>query len=163
MAKGKNYGVVQECKEISNYYTSALKTLYPHKQERYGRLKKWHSIYLSSRTSATFLSPPCPRTQYFQILFQYHHQITLSLPYDHFIIFGSVRSSMSHNCSSVRPILVCRELSINIHLSVSGLSFLALRSESFLSALSCYFIVQTEPKILRLVNDNNHLIDDRVT
>ena len=59
---------------------------------------------------------------------------------------GSVRSSRSHNVRLSVTVISCLDSSaLNLHLSCSDLSHVSLRS------LSAYFVVQTEPKILRLV------------
>ena len=56
-------------------------------------------------------------------------------------------------CLSVRGAQVC--LNLNLHLSLIGLSQVCIRSVSGLSQIPVssltYIIVQTEPKILRLV------------
>ena len=63
-------------------------------------------------------------------------------------IFGSVRSLGCHSiCLCVCPSGTGLSKALNLHLSLIGQSQVSLRS------LFAYFIRQTEPKILRLVNN----------
>ena len=68
-------------------------------------------------------------------------------------VFGSVRSSRSHNLRSfVRPVQVCLRLSIFIILAQVSLRALSCLSfSSFSSSLTLLLVGQTEHKILRLV------------